>query len=160
MIVISVGASEYPFDRLIKIIDEICDEGIINGNEVIAQIGTSNYKPKNFKNFPLIGRDEFQKYIDEADIIITHAGTGCVVPPLKLGKKVIIFPRLAEYNEHLDNHQLELSNVFLKEGYVLCANNKKELIDCIARCSEFIPKKFISNKENFNELIINYIEKM
>ncbi len=160
MIVVSVGASEYSFDRLIKILDEICDEGIINGDEVVAQIGTSKYIPRNFKSFPLIGRDEFQEYIDKADIIITHAGTGCVVPPLKLGKKIIIFPRLAEYNEHLDNHQLELSNIFEKSGYVLCAKNKKELIECIYKCNEFTPKKFVSNKKSFNELIINYIEKM
>lgn len=160
MIVISVGASEYPFDRLIKIVDEICEEGIVNGNEIIAQIGNSNYKPKNFKSFPLIGRDEFQEYVDKAEIIITHAGTGCVVPPLKQGKKVIIFPRLAKYNEHLDDHQLELSNVFVKAGYVLCANNKEELINSIEKCSDFTPKKFESNKKNFNQLIINYIEKM
>ena len=160
MIVISVGASEYPFDRLIKIVDEICDEGILNGKEIIAQIGKTNYKPKNFKSFELIGRDEFQKYIEDADIIITHAGTGCVVPPLKLGKKVIVFPRLSKYHEHLDNHQLELSNVFVKAGYVLCANNKMKLIECISKCKNFCPRKFESNKTRFNELIINYIEKM
>lgn len=160
LIVISVGASEYPFDRFIKIIDEICNEKIINGKDVIAQIGKSNYKPKNFESFQLIGREEFQQYIEKADIIITHAGTGCVVPALKLQKKVIIFPRMVEYNEHLDNHQLELSDAFEKEGYVLCAKNKNELINCIKKSSQFIPKKFISNKDDFNKLIIDCIEKM
>ena len=38
--------------------------------------------------------------------------------------------------------------------------NKKELIECIYKCNEFTPKKFVSNKKSFNELIINYIEKM
>ena len=160
MIVVSVGASEYPFDRLIKIIDEICDEGIIDGKEIIAQIGSCKYVPKNYKSFSLIGRDEFQQYIDKADLIITHAGTGCVVPPLKQGKKIIIFPRLQEYKEHLDNHQLELCDVFVKAGYVLCAKNKEELIQCLKDVEKFTPNKFVSNKENFNEMIINYIEKM
>lgn len=160
MIVVSVGASEYPFDRLIKIIDELCEEGIINGIEVIAQIGKANYEPKNYKSFSLIEREEFQKYVDKADIIITHAGTGCVIPPLKQGKKVIIFPRLKKYQEHLDDHQLELCDMFVNAGYGLCAQNKEELIDCLEKCKKFVPKKFISNKENFNRLIIDYIEEM
>ena len=160
LILVSVGASEYPFDRLLKIIDEFCGEGFIDGQDVIAQIGNTNYKPLNYRNFSLIGRDEFQNYINQADIIITHAGTGCVVPPLKQGKKIIVFPRLEEYNEHLDNHQLELCDIFVSEGYVMCAKNKEELKKCIIEAKDFEPKKFISNKEKFNKLIIEYIEKM
>ena len=112
MILISVGASEYKFDRFLKIIDELCEEKVMNGDEIIAQKGNTDYITQNYKSFSLIGREEFQKYMEDADIIITHAGTGCVVPPLKLGKKIIIFPRLEEYREHLDNHQLELCDVF------------------------------------------------
>lgn len=160
MIVISVGASEYPFDRLIRIIDEICDEGILDGKEIIAQIGSGRYIPKNYKSFSLIGREEFQQYVDKAEIIITHAGTGCVVPPLIQGKKIIIFPRLLEYKEHLDNHQLELCEIFVKAGFALCAKNKEELIQCLKKIERFTPNKFMSNKKKFNEMIINYIEKM
>lgn len=160
MILVCVGASEYKFDRLLKIIDELCDEKVIKGNEIIAQIGNTKYKPQNYSNFNLIGRKEFQMYVDQADLIITHAGTGCVVPSLKKGKKVIIFPRLEEYHEHLDNHQLDLCEAFSSAGYVLCAKNKKELEKCIKEYKEFKPKKFISNSEKFNNLIIEYIEKM
>lgn len=160
MILVCVGASEYKFDRLLKIIDELCDEKIIDSSEVVAQIGYTNYAPRNYKYFDLIEREQFQEFIENADIIITHAGTGSVIPPLKLGKKIIVFPRLEEYKEHLDNHQLELSEVFTSEGYTLCANNKRQLINNIRNIDTFIPKRFKSNKEHINKLIIDFIENL
>ncbi len=160
MILVCIGASEYKFNRLLKIIDELCDEKIIDSSEVVAQIGYTNYVPRNYKYFDLIGREQFQEFIENADIIITHAGTGSVIPPLKLGKKIIVFPRLEEYKEHLDNHQLELSEVFTSEGYTLCAKNKEELINKIRNIDTFTPKRFKSNKEHINRLIINFIENL
>lgn len=160
MILVCVGASEYSFERLLISIDELCDEGNIYGRDIIAQIGSSKYVPINYKSFSLIGRNDFQKYMESADIVITHAGTGSVIPSLKLGKKVIVFPRREEYGEHLDNHQLELANVLTSSGYTLCATNKKELKECILNIKNFTPKKFVSNKERMNELIIEYIDKL
>lgn len=158
MILICVGSSEFKFDRFLKIIDELCEESVINGDDVIAQIGNTSYYPKNYKYFDLIGADEFKKYVEESDLIITHAGTGSVVPAIKLSKKVIIFPRLSEYNEHQDNHQLELTECFIKAGYALSATNKDELIESIKMIDSFKPNTFISNKEVINDYIIDYIE--
>lgn len=160
MILVSVGASEYSFERLLKIIDELCDEKKINGDEIVAQIGETKYQPKNYKSFKLISREEYQEYVNKSEYIITHAGTGCVVPPLNQGKKIIIFPRLEQYGEHIDNHQLDLCKVFESKGYTLCAKNKEELLKCIESIDEFQPEKFKSNKDEFNKRIIEYIEKM
>lgn len=158
MILVCVGASEYKFDRLLKIIDELCDENILEGADIIAQIGGTDYQPRNYKNFALIDRDVFRNYMRQADLIITHAGTGSVIPPLKLGKKVIVFPRREKYKEHLDDHQLELRDVFVNAGYALGAENKEELIKAIKESKNFKPKKFESNNERMNQLIIDFIE--
>ena len=55
---------------------------------IISQLGSSSYLPHNFKYFKLIGRNEYEKYVEQADVIISHAGTGSVIPPLKKGKKL------------------------------------------------------------------------
>ncbi len=159
MIFICVGASEYQFNRLLKTVDELCNEGILDSNNIIAQIGNSSYKP-SYRYFNSVSRYEFEKYIKEADYIISHAGAGCVVPSLKLNKKVILFPRLQEYKEHLDNHQLELCNVFTQNNYALCAKNKIELRQAINKIDCFSPNKFISNNNLMNELVIHYIEEV
>lgn len=160
MILICVGASENKFDRLLMTIDELCDEGILSGDKIIAQIGFTDYEPRNYKSFSLIGRDDFQKYIEQSELIITHAGTGSVVPLLKLGKKVIIFPRLKQYKEHIDDHQLEISEFFTNEGYALSAKNIDELRIAVKQAETFRPKTFISNNSKINNLIIDFIEKI
>ena len=48
MIFVTVGSRNYPFDRLFIKLDELFDKGILKG-EIFAQIGTSKYKPKNYK---------------------------------------------------------------------------------------------------------------
>lgn len=158
LILVCVGASEYHFDRLLEIIDQLCDEIVIDGKEVIAQIGSTDYKPRNYKSFSLIGRDDFQQYMEKADFIITHAGTGSVIPPLKIGKKVIVFPRMDKYREHLDDHQLELCEVFTSAGYTLSAENIDELRNAIRRIDRFEPKQFVSNNSKINEMVIQFIE--
>lgn len=158
LILVCVGASEYKFDRLLKIIDNLCEDGILSSNEVIAQIGLTTYVPKHYKYFDLIGREEFQNYVEQANLVISHAGTGCVLPPLKLGKKVIVFPRLEKFNEHVDDHQKELSEVLASTGYVMTAETESDLIKCIENAKRFIPRKFISNTKNICDYLIDYIE--
>lgn len=157
MILIAVGTSEFPFDRLLSDIDELCEEGVVDGSQVVAQTGCSTYRPKHYRAFSLIGRDDYQKYVDEADIIITHAGTGSVIPSLKLGKKVIVFPRQKQYHEHVDDHQFELSDIFSNHGYVLAATNRDELRDAIRNMDTFEPAPFASNSGQMNRLVIDCI---
>ena len=159
MILVTVGMSEYNFDRLFKIIDELVDERIITDKKIVVQSGNSNYTSKNFESFDMIENEKFNKLVDDCDFIISHAGTGSVVPALKKNKKVIIFPRLEKFSEHLDNHQVELANLFLEKKYALVAYNKEQLIDCISKIKDFVPQKFISNNKVINDLIIDFIEK-
>lgn len=157
MILVTVGMSEHKFDRLFKLIEELCEEGLIK-DDIIVQCGKKIYKSKYFKSFDIIPNDEFKDLMKKSNYLITHAGTGSVVPALKQGKKVIVFPRLEKYKEHVDNHQVELAELFKKNNYVLSAYNKDELIECIKKIDDFIPKPFISNNENMNNLIINFID--
>lgn len=159
LILVCVGASEYPFDRLLKMVDELCEEGVIDGENVLGQIANAKYIPQHYKSFRLCSREEFQEYTNKADIVITHAGTGSVIPPLKLGKKVIVVPRREKYKEHLDDHQLELMQVFVDAGYVVPAESKEDLKKQLQKMKEFVPKKFISNNKRMNNLIIDFIEK-
>jgi len=160
LILVCVGASEYKLDRLLIMVDELCDEGVISGNEIIAQIGNTDYKPRNYKSFSLIGRDDFQHYMEQSELIITHAGTGSVIPPLKLGKKVIVFPRLQKYKEHLDDHQLELRDVFTNSGYTLSAVAIDQLRDAIINIKDFTPRPFVSNNRKINSMVIDFIDRL
>lgn len=47
-IFITLGSQKFQFNRLLKAVDELCERGTIEAEDVFAQIGYSDYLPKNF----------------------------------------------------------------------------------------------------------------
>lgn len=117
MIFVCVGSRDYQFNRLLKALDELIAKGDIP-DKVVAQIGQSEYEPQHCEWHRFLDRDRFKEYQNEADIIISHAGTGALIGALKLNKQVIAVPRLAKYGEHIDDHQTQISGVLAEEGYL------------------------------------------
>ena len=93
MIFVTVGSRNYPFDRLFMELDKLYDEGIIK-DKMFAQIGTSNYKPKNFEFKDFISQEEFLDYIKKSSYVISHGASGSIMKALNEGKKVIAVTRL------------------------------------------------------------------
>lgn len=111
-IFITLGSQKFKFNRLLKAVDELCEKEIITAEDVFAQIGYSDYLPKNFCYYNFVDREVFDSEMGKADIVITHGGTGAIIGAVKKGKKVIVVPRLAKYGEHVDDHQLQLIKQF------------------------------------------------
>ena len=159
-VLVTIGSMvEKKFTRLFRILDELCDEGILDRTQVTAQVGFDNYQSTRYKCFDMIADEDFKRLISESDLVIAHTGTGTVISSIKQGKKVIIVPRMAKYDEHYDDHQLELAELFAKQGYVLQARDKDELKKCILELDKFMPVPFVSNNKRMNELVIDFIEK-
>ena len=150
---VTVGSTNFKFDRLFKIIDELIEEGVLKGEEVVAQTGVTGYQIKNYQNFEFSTHEEMSKLQQNAEVVICHAGTGTVTGSLLKGKKVIVFPRLSKFNEHESDNQLELATAFRDAGYVSFATDKESLINAINNLNAFEPKKFVSNNENFLKLL-------
>lgn len=144
MILVTLGTQKEQFTRLLDYIE--------NSNikdKIIVQAGHTKYKSKKMEIFDFIPYEKMDEYINNADIIITHSGTGSVLTPLKKGKKVIVCARLSKYDEHVDDHQVELLEVFKEEGYVLELSEDNNLDEVYKEAKKFKPKKYISNTENF-----------
>ena len=159
MILVTVGSTNFKFDRLFRIIDELCKENVLDGKDIIAQTGVIDYKIQNYENFDFASKERLEEIGDKADLVICHAGTGTVTGALKKGKKVIVFPRLQRFLEHESDNQLELAEHFYESGHLLFATNKEELIKALEDIKTFAVKPFISNKENFVKLIRELIVK-
>lgn len=159
MIFVTVGSQKFQFNRLLKKIDELIENKVIN-EEVFAQIGVSDYKPQNYKYKEFVTQDEFNKYLDEAILIITHAGTGVIVNAIKKGKKVIGIPRLSKFGEHVDDHQIQLLNEFANMNLIETCIDEKELKEKIQQIDNKEFKKYDSNNENFIKDIKEYIRKI
>ena len=110
MTLVTLGTQHQEFTRLLDYIEKSDLKG-----EIIVQAGYTKYESKRMKIFDFISYDEMEKYIDKSDLVITHAGTGSIVMPLKKDKKVIACARLSKFGEHVDDHQVELVDVFYIE---------------------------------------------
>ncbi len=157
MIFVTVGSQKFQFNRLLKKIDELIESGDIK-EEVFAQIGVSDYIPKNYTYKDFVTQDEFKEYMDKADLIITHAGTGAIVTALKKNKKVIAIPRLSEYGEHVDDHQIQLIDEFKEMNFIEPVYQIDELKLAIKNVREKTYNKYKSNTQKILDDIELFIE--
>lgn len=158
MILVTLGTQDKKFYRLLDMVEESIKNGIIK-EEVVVQAGcSSDYKSSNMKIFNLISIDKFDELIDKCDILITHGGVGSIISGLKNNKKVIAVPRLKKYNEHVNDHQLQIIENFSNNGYILYLSEKDNLNDLLEECKYFKPKKYKSNNKNFLALLDKYID--
>lgn len=130
MIFVTVGSRNYPFDRLFIKLDELCENGVIT-DEIFAQIGTSKYRPKNYKYVDYLSQEEFLKKVNESRYVISHGASGSIMKALNAGKKVIAVTRLEKYGEHINDHQIQNNEAFAANGYVIAVYEMEELNDAV-----------------------------
>lgn len=154
MIFVTVGSQKFPFNRLLKSIDECINNGVIPP-EVFAQTGVCTYVPQNFKYKAFLNRADYALQLQKADMVITHGGTGAIVGALKQGKKVIAMPRLSKYGEHVDDHQVQLLEEFEKEGLVFVCSDAMTLGTAYSQAQQ---EKFVPYQSN-NKFFIADLDK-
>ncbi|MBQ6498205.1 MAG: GtrA family protein [Bacilli bacterium] len=157
MILVILGTQDKEFPRLLKAVDKAIDKGIIK-DKVVVQAGQTKYESKNMEIFDLLPAPEFDKLMDQADLIITHGGAGSILAAIKKHKKIIAAARLEKYKEHHNDHQKQIIGEFAKQGYLLELDNFDDLGKIIKKIDKFKPKRFVSNTQNMIKLIENYIE--
>ena len=157
LIFVCLGTKRFSFNRLLKELDRLVEKGAVK-DSLVAQIGHSTYKPKNYEYKSFMDLDEYNAYVNEADLIITHGGTGAIIRALKAEKQVIAVPRLAKYEEHSDNHQLQIIDHFFKEGYIYKVQNPSELETALNKVRIKPIKKKFSGGGNIINILDQYIK--
>ena len=158
MILITLGTQDKEFTRLLNIVQEQIDKENIK-EKVVVQAGYTKYESDDMEIFDLIDREKFSELIEKCDVLITHGGVGSIINGLKNGKKVIVVPRLSKYGEHLNDHQLQITDNFSKEGYIIPLYDGDDLGKILKSIKEFNPKQFKSNTNKIINIISEYIEK-
>ena len=126
MIFVTVGA-QMSFDRMIEWVDEWA---IAEGrNDVVAQIGPSDFEPRAVKVLPFMAPPEFRERMASADAIIAHAGMGSILNALELAKPIVVIPRLSRLGETRNEHQVGTAKRLSEEGLVLTADTPERLAE-------------------------------
>ena len=161
MIFVILGTQKFQFTRLLKKIDELEMLGIID-EEIIVQCGYTEYKPKSQRmtTHSFLNQIEINDYQNKANLIITHGGVGSILECLKLNKKIIAVPRLFKYNEHINDHQLEIVRQYSQMNYIMPIYDIDDLDTKIVEINSFIPTIFESNNTFFVNELKKYINKL
>lgn len=138
MLFVTVGTHEQQFNRLVRFIDELKHNGVIT-EDVIMQTGYSTYEPKHCTWSKLVPYNDMLRYVAEARIVITHGGPSSFVMPLQLGKIPIVVPRKKDFDEHVNDHQVEFCKaVAEKQRNIIIVDNIEELPVLIKNYDEII----------------------
>jgi UDP-N-acetylglucosamine transferase subunit ALG13 len=129
-IFITVGFESFPFNRLLKAIDQGIRDKLIPPS-VFIQTGHSSYEPRYCPSKRFLRFDEIIDYLKKSEIIVSHAGVGTTLLALSLGKVPILFPRQVKYHEHVDDHQKEYARKMKELRKVLVATDGSDLLSKI-----------------------------
>jgi UDP-N-acetylglucosamine transferase subunit ALG13 len=158
MIFLTVG-TQFPFDRLVKSIDEIISEDGFD-EEIFAQIGESSYRPRNFEAISFLEKSLFNKHIHEASRIISHVGIGTIAMALEHNKPLLAMPRLKIYGEVVNDHQIAIARKFEELGHILVAYEAAELPAKIKQLKSFVPCKRKVQPQAVAERIAQFLNEL
>jgi beta-1,4-N-acetylglucosaminyltransferase len=143
LIFVTVGSHYQGFDRLVKKMDEIA--GKID-EKIIMQIGNTKYKPVNAEYFSFVESfEEILRLNREARVVVSHAGAGSIVTALKEKTPVIVVPRLKRYDEHMNDHQLEIAKAMSENKNVTVIYDVEDLDDYLKLDFNFV-EEFVNDK--------------
>ncbi len=156
-IFVSVGTHSQQFNRLLEGLDRLAGQGKVKA-EIFAQAGNSDYLPKNFKSESFVGEADYNSRMGKADVVVSHGGAGTIINALRLGKKLVVVPRLQKFGEHTNDHQLDLAKALERQGKCLAVYNIAELEKVLKRAETFRPV-IASDREGLVARIREFIER-
>ena len=151
MVLITVGTQKQEFNRMFELVRKSKE---LKKEELIVQRGyTKCNNSKRIKAFDFIPLEQMEEYISKADIIISHGGVGTIFSAIKKGKKVIAIPRLENYGEHINDHQIEICEELEKEGYILYYKDGIDDLDKLINKLKTTQFKKYSSDNNYIDIL-------
>lgn len=156
MIFVAVGTQKFQLNRLLKAVDDLVEQGLLTG-EVFAQTGHCDYVPRNYRHRDFLSREEFQTCLSRCELLITHSGVATIIAALKLCKPVVVVPRLAEFQEHVDDHQLQIARSFSRQNYVLLCESVEDLAQVAQQAQHHRFDRYVSHRQTVADTIREYL---
>jgi beta-1,4-N-acetylglucosaminyltransferase len=148
LIFVAVGMHPSGFERLVKQMDEIA--GRIQ-EEVIIQTGGTKYAPQKAKHFSFVTEEELRILCRKARVVVTHGGVGTILDVFQEGAAVIAVPRLKEYGEVIDDHQLVFVQELEKQDRVTAVYDVERLEEAL-KTVDLTPPELARDQRLLNAL--------
>ncbi len=122
-VVVTVGtAAEFPFRRLIAHLAGLLGEdgplARATGApvEVLWQTGCTPVDDLPIQATPFLPARDLEKALADADVVVTHAGTGSALATLGAGRCPVLAVREERFGEAGDDHQGQLADELVRRG--------------------------------------------
>ena len=133
MILFATGASQFPFDRLLRAIEARPD-----GERIVVQHGCSAVQPEDAECVDFLPMPELAALVREARVVVTHAGVGSILLCLTNGRSPVVVPRLKRFGETVDDHQLESARRFAEAGLVTLVEDPGDLAAALSQAGDTV----------------------
>ena len=151
MILVTVGVSNLPFDRLVAAVD-----GLAAGDEaVVAQCGAARVRPERALSFDFLAFEELAELLAQARVVVCHAGIGSVALCLSGGLHPVVVPRLRRLGECVDDHQLTFARRLADLGLATAIEDVDELAEAVRTVPSGQPPTGLSSQ--LADELIDYI---
>ncbi len=157
MILVILGTNDKPFTRLLDAVERAVKKGIIQ-EEVIVQAGFTKYESDVMKVIDYVDREQFEEYLSNANLLITHGGAGTMMTGIRQGKRVLGVARLSAYGEHVNDHQIQLLEAFESKGYIIYMRDLDRIEEYLKQAETFAPEPYVSQRDHMIGLIESWIE--
>lgn len=161
MIFVTVGTHEQQFNRLVSYMDEWASS---HDEEVVIQSGFSTYEPKSAKYSKLYPYKTMVELVDKARIVITHGGPSSFIMPLQIGKVPVVVPRMKEFDEHVNDHQLDFArSVAERQGNIIVIEDVTKLSETLDNYETIVngmKNGLTSNNEKFCNRFEELVDEM
>lgn len=148
MVFVTVGTHEQPFDRLMREIERLVETGELS--DVIVQYGYSTAIPKGCHCEAFLSCDEMQRLYSEADVVVCHGGPSTFMEAMAAGKVPVVVPRLAQFGEHVNDHQLIFCREFSERvGGIEVVEDISSLSAAITHAKNICPEQASTNIAHF-----------
>jgi UDP-N-acetylglucosamine--N-acetylmuramyl-(pentapeptide) pyrophosphoryl-undecaprenol N-acetylglucosamine transferase len=135
-VVVTVGtAAEFPFRRLIAALAPLLAPGgdleRATGRpvDVLWQTGCTPVDGLPLTATPFLPAAQLAAALDEADIVVSHAGTGSALANLAAGRFAVVASRIAAFGEAGDDHQRELAEELAARELAVHLDPEKITVD-------------------------------
>jgi len=112
-VVVSLGTfKDYGFKRLVRRLLEILPADA----DVLWQTGDTDVSDLGITGHHALPERELTRAIQEADVLVAHAGVGTALAALEVGKCPVLVPRRLAHGEHVDDHQTQIAGELSRRG--------------------------------------------
>ena len=124
-IAVSVGSDHHRFDRLM---DWLTDWDRPDHVHLKVQHGTSHTVP-GASNVAFLPHSELMAWMSESDAVVLQGGPGGIIEALRLGHRPLVIPRLSEFSEVVDDHQVAFTGRLAVRRMVTLIESPQQLAD-------------------------------